>query len=342
MTITAAADGSALGNPGPAGWAWYIDEETWRAGGWPHGTNNMGELMAVLDLLRSTAHRADEPLRVLCDSQYVINSITRWMPGWKKKGWRKKDGKPVLNVELMQALDAALAGRDVSFEWVKGHAGHELNEAADVRARAVATSFQTGRPAPTGPGFGDRDATAPPVHGGPAAAASAGAGALAAEAKLFGPGPGATAVDDGPDPVEERHDPDLLSELLAHEQELARGLTPEQEVEQHERRLLDPAVRGDPRRAAELLHEDFHEVAGSGRWLDRRAALEVLAADPGSGPYDVDVLARRRLAGTAVQLVYRLTASSRTTIRSSTWIREDAHNELGPWQLLLHHATPES
>ena len=72
MTIIASADGSALGNPGPAGWAWYIDPTSWRAGGWAHGTNNMGELTAVLDLLRSTRHRADEPLRVLCDSQYVI------------------------------------------------------------------------------------------------------------------------------------------------------------------------------------------------------------------------------------------------------------------------------
>ena len=322
MTITAAADGSALGNPGPAGWAWYIDENTWRAGGWPHGTNNMGELMAVLDLLRSTAHRADEPLRVLCDSQYVINSITRWMPGWKKKGWKKKDGKPVLNVELMQALDAAMAGRDVSFEWVKGHAGHELNEAADARARAVATAFRTGRPVPAGPGFGAPSApeAVPPAASAPEALRPAAS---------------------GPDPVEDRHDPDLLTELLAHEQDLARGLTPEQEVEQHERRLLDPAVRRDPRRATELLHEDFHEVACSGRWRDRRAALEALAADPAAGPYDLDVLARRRLAGTAVQLVYRLTAASRTTVRSSTWVREDAHNELGPWQLILHQATPE-
>ena len=150
------------------------------------------------------------------------------------------------------------------------------------------------------------------------------------------------ADDDEQEPAEDRHDPDLLSELLAHEQRLARGLTPEQEVEQQERRLLDPAVRRDPRRAAELLHEDFHQVAGTGRWLDRRAALEALAAEAETGPYDLDVLARRRLGGAAVQLVYRLTASSRTTVRSSTWVREDAHNELGPWQLLMHQATPES
>ncbi|QIK62226.1 ribonuclease HI [Leucobacter viscericola] len=153
MTITAAADGSALGNPGPAGWAWVVDEQQWRAGGWPRATNNQGELMAVLDLLHATADRAEEPLHVLCDSQYVINSVTQWMPGWKRRGWRKADGKPVLNRELLEQLDAALTGRQVQFEWVKGHAGHPLNEAADDRARAAATAFQAGRTPDHGPGL---------------------------------------------------------------------------------------------------------------------------------------------------------------------------------------------
>ena len=167
MTIIASADGSALGNPGPAGWAWYIDPTSWRAGGWAHGTNNMGDLTAVLDLLECTRHRRDEPLTVYCDSQYVINSITKWMPGWKKKGWKKRDGKPVLNVDIMKALDRELSGRSVTFEWVKGHAGHELNEAADVRARAMATAYQA-RTAPedmpVGPGFRDEDATPASRH----------------------------------------------------------------------------------------------------------------------------------------------------------------------------------
>ena len=108
--IIAAADGSALGNPGPAGWAWYVDDDCWASGGWPHGTNNMGELMAVLDLLQQTAH-VDDELHVYCDSTYVINAITKWMAGWKRKGWKKGDGKPVKNVELMKALDAAMQGR---------------------------------------------------------------------------------------------------------------------------------------------------------------------------------------------------------------------------------------
>ncbi len=152
MTITAAADGSALGNPGPAGWAWYVDDDCWAAGGWKHATNNQGELKAVLELFRATAH-LDEDLLVLCDSQYVINSVTKWMPGWKAKGWRKGDGKPVMNLDLLKEIDEAITGRRYRFEWVKGHIGHPLNEAADVRARGAAEAFQRGRPAPTGPGF---------------------------------------------------------------------------------------------------------------------------------------------------------------------------------------------
>lgn len=170
MTLTAAADGSALGNPGPAGWAWYIDDARWRAGGWPRATNNQGELMAVVDLLHATAG-LDEPLHVLCDSQYVINSVTRWMPGWKRRGWRKSDGKPVLNRELLESLDAALQGREVSFEWVRGHAGHEMNEAADRRARGAAEAFARGTEPDRGPGLAGQTPDSPDIElSGPAQA----------------------------------------------------------------------------------------------------------------------------------------------------------------------------
>ena len=154
MEIVAAADGSSLGNPGPAGWAWVTAEGDWRAGGWPRGTNNQGELMAVLDLLRAT-EKLDASLRILCDSQYVINSVTKWMPGWKRRGWKKSDGKPVQNRDLLEQIDAALAGREVSFEWVRGHSGHDLNERADDYARAVATAYQRGVEPETGPGLGE-------------------------------------------------------------------------------------------------------------------------------------------------------------------------------------------
>ena len=152
VTITAAADGSALGNPGPAGWAWYVDEGCWAAGGWAHATNNKAELTAVLDLLQQTAHLQDD-LVVWCDSTYVINSVTKWMAGWKRRGWRKGDGQPVGNLEIIQALDAAMRGRRVSFRWVKGHTGHVLNEAADRLANAAATSWKSGQAPKPGPGF---------------------------------------------------------------------------------------------------------------------------------------------------------------------------------------------
>lgn len=152
--IVAAADGSALGNPGPAGWAWVIDHDCWQAGGWPRATNNQGELQAVIALLEAVPPL--ERLKILCDSQYVINSVTQWMPGWKRRGWRKADGKPVLNRELLERLDALLQGREVQFEWVRGHTGHPLNEAADDYARAAATAYQRGSSVDTGPGFTPR------------------------------------------------------------------------------------------------------------------------------------------------------------------------------------------
>jgi ribonuclease HI len=152
VTIIAAADGSALGNPGPAGWGWYVDDDCWASGGWTHGTNNMAELTAVLDLLQQTAHRDDDVL-LYCDSTYVISSVTKWMAGWKRRGWRKGDGKPVLNVEIMQALDLAMVGRRVRFELVKGHSGHVLNEAADRLANGAALARKLGAAPEPGPGF---------------------------------------------------------------------------------------------------------------------------------------------------------------------------------------------
>lgn len=190
--IIAAADGSALGNPGPAGWAWYVDEHCWAAGGWPHGTNNQGELTAVLELFRATAH-LDEELLVQCDSQYVINAVTKWMAGWKRKGWRKADGQPVMNREILEQLDEAITGRRYRFEWVRGHVGHELNEAADARARAVATAYQRKADVPAGPGWtraceqtdtpaGAEPALAPTVVGGASAPAASASGAPAPQA----------------------------------------------------------------------------------------------------------------------------------------------------------------
>ncbi len=231
--IIAAADGSAIGNPGPSGWAWYVDDTCWASGGWPHGTNNMGELMAVLDLLQQTAH-LDEELHVFCDSTYVINAITKWMAGWKRKGWKTGSGQPVKNVELMKALDEAMQGRRVKFEWVKGHAGHALNEAADVRANAAASAYRDGRVADPGPGF---------------------AGSSVAH-------PAATVGQ-----IEE--EPDLFSDL-----DDAAELSDEEQVIALERSLLTDEVRSDRAAVAALLHPQWQEIGASGVLWEREATLD--------------------------------------------------------------------
>ncbi|MET3720878.1 MULTISPECIES: ribonuclease HI family protein [unclassified Arthrobacter] len=373
MTITAAADGSALGNPGPAGWAWYVNDDCWRAGGWPHGTNNQGELMAVLDLFRATAHVPDEDLRVLCDSQYVINSITKWMPGWKRKGWRKADGKPVLNVELLKELDRELAGRKYILQWVKGHAGHDLNEAADVRARAAATAYQQGVAARSGPGF----AGAPVEVSHAAAQASAPAASTAvrtaaaptpagASAGTGGQGPSAqgrarqstlqqsiaqqntrqestaqknTAQQNpfGQTPYEE---PDLFSELetgvFTAAEDTGTEPSPEAIVEALERELAGPDARSDIGRTGVLLHPDFMEIGSSGRVWTRDAMMMALEEDPGLHT-ELEILGADRIGTSAVLLTYRSFSRSGTVLRSSLWVLDS-----GRWRLRFHQGTPEA
>lgn len=309
--ITAAADGSSLSNPGPAGWAWYIDEQRWAAGGWPQGTNNMGELMAVLDLLGQT-RAADDDLLVLCDSQYVINSLTKWLPGWKRKGWKRADGKPVQNRDLLEELDAELAGRKqaghaVWFEWVKGHAGHELNERADTLARAAATAHRDDTPVRSGPGFGGPSGTASrPAASVPARSA---AGAASPEPTLFDdPGPSASGAP-APEPF-------AADELL-----------------RLEKSLLDPALRADESRFRRLLHADFEEIGRSGR--------RYLRADlPGAGVATAIELIDPRVdrLGDGVGLVrYRTAQAGVTTWRASIW----QHTPAG-WRLRYHQGTDQA
>ncbi|MGX6450384.1 ribonuclease H family protein [Brevibacterium paucivorans] len=161
--LEVACDGSALGNPGPAGWAWVIDDKRWAAGGWEESTNNRAELQAVIEILKATAH-THEDLLILADSKYVINSVTKWMPVWRLKGWKKANGQDVLNRDLMEELweqvDALeKSGRKLKFQWVKGHSNHELNEAADQRARAVATAIRDKGEPDLGPGLGTGEKT---------------------------------------------------------------------------------------------------------------------------------------------------------------------------------------
>lgn len=157
MTITVSTDGSALGNPnGPMGWAWadhtphaggtpgHEHEGDCDAGGASNGTNQIGELCAVLEALR--AHPGAEPLVIESDSQYAINCSTTWVRGWKKHGWKNSQGKPVKNRELIAAIDREISQRPgpVKFVWVKGHNNNPGNEKVDHLAHGYAGDCRGG------------------------------------------------------------------------------------------------------------------------------------------------------------------------------------------------------
>ncbi|MGI3128214.1 ribonuclease H family protein [Nitratireductor sp. PBL-C9] len=133
------ADGACDPNPGPGGWGFavYRDGREIHAdcGGDPDTTNNIMEMTGVLMALQWFRDRgAVEPVRLLCDSRYVVNGCNTWRHGWKEKGWKRGPEKQLANAELWQELDAALAMVPVTLEWVKGHAGIEGNERADELA----------------------------------------------------------------------------------------------------------------------------------------------------------------------------------------------------------------
>ncbi|TFV81813.1 ribonuclease HI [Microbacterium sp. dk485] len=133
-----ATDGACKGNPGPAGWAWVGMDGEWAAGSVPEGTNNIGELLA---LLRALQHHADVPhLRVQADSKYAIDTYSSWMDGHRRRGWKTSTGAPTKNRDILELLIVARDARKaaglppVTLEHVRGHAGHVLNSWADNRA----------------------------------------------------------------------------------------------------------------------------------------------------------------------------------------------------------------
>jgi len=137
-------DGACKGNPGPGGWGAVLqagghEKEMW--GGEKLTTNNRMELTAVIEALASLRRRCS--IDLYTDSEYVRNGITSWIHGWKARGWRTADRKPVKNVELWQKLESLAAGHDVRWHWVRGHAGHPGNERADQLAnRGVDEALQ--------------------------------------------------------------------------------------------------------------------------------------------------------------------------------------------------------
>lgn len=135
-TTTAATDGSALGNPGPGGWAWVTEDGREGYAGARRSTNNRMELRAVLELL--LAVNPSGTLIVQTDSAYVVGVFTEWLSGWRARGMRTASNKPVENVDLIEWIDNVLQGRDVIFEKVPGHSTHVLNNRADTLAHGAA------------------------------------------------------------------------------------------------------------------------------------------------------------------------------------------------------------
>lgn len=142
-------DGACKGNPGWGGWGALLKQgahEKTLCGGEPNTTNNRMELMAVIQALAALKRRCT--VVVHTDSQYVQKGMTEWIANWKRRGWRTADKKPVKNADLWQMLDELVGKHDLSWQWVKGHAGDPGNERADALANQGVEVAQSRKPAP--------------------------------------------------------------------------------------------------------------------------------------------------------------------------------------------------
>ena len=137
--VSVYTDGACSGNPGPGGWAWAVDRNTWSSGSEPTSTNQRMEIRAALEAVIAV----EGPLVVVSDSTYVVNCFRdRWWAGWLERNWTNSQKKPVANRDLWEPLVQVVRDRgDVAFHWVKGHSGHEMNDFVDhlaVRASSNA------------------------------------------------------------------------------------------------------------------------------------------------------------------------------------------------------------
>jgi ribonuclease HI len=135
VTVDIFTDGACSGNPGPGGWAAILRSgahEKELSGGEKATTNNRMEMMAVIEGLK--ALKTKSAVTIHTDSRYVMDGASKWILGWKKKGWKTADKKPVKNADLWQQLDTEVQRHQVNWKWVKGHSGHEFNERADQLA----------------------------------------------------------------------------------------------------------------------------------------------------------------------------------------------------------------
>lgn len=139
-------DGACSGNPGPGGWGAILEldgHEKELRGGEAQTTNNRMELTAAIEALAALS--APSTVELHTDSQYLRQGITQWIRNWKRNGWKTSDRKPVKNVDLWQRLDGLIANHKMDWRWVRGHAGHDLNERADALARQGMAPFLTAR-----------------------------------------------------------------------------------------------------------------------------------------------------------------------------------------------------
>jgi ribonuclease HI len=137
-------DGACSGNPGPGGWGailTYGEHEKELKGGEAHTTNNRMELMGAISALEALKRPSTVELHT--DSKYVHDGISKWIHGWKRNGWKTAEKKPLKNVDLWQRLDQAMQRHEVHWRWVKGHAGHDLNERADRLAVTAIAEIRT-------------------------------------------------------------------------------------------------------------------------------------------------------------------------------------------------------
>lgn len=135
--ITIHTDGACSGNPGPGGWGAILEWNGHRkeiSGAEPETTNNRMELMAAIRALKAIKG-SGKPVRLVTDSTYVRDGVTKWIHGWKKNGWKTAAKKPVKNADLWMELDEAAARHEVQWDWVKGHSGDPDNDRADELAR---------------------------------------------------------------------------------------------------------------------------------------------------------------------------------------------------------------
>jgi len=140
--VLIATDGACKGNPGRGGWAAILrfgSVEKTLSGAEAHTTNNRMEMTAALMALRALKRPASITLQT--DSRYLLDGMTKWLPGWKRNGWKNAQKKPVLNADLWLALDEAAASHRIAWEWVRGHSGHALNERADQLANEAIDSL---------------------------------------------------------------------------------------------------------------------------------------------------------------------------------------------------------